>query len=56
MSLSPSFLHRCSIVQSFEIIVSDFAQQERVGTFSFVSDLDNILLVVELVSRNYTES
>jgi len=38
-------------VESFETIVSEFSQQERDGTFSFMSDLGNILLVAELVSR-----
>ena len=39
-------------MESFETIVSEFSQQERNGTFSFMSDLGNILLVAELVSRD----
>ena len=43
------FFYPCSIVRSFEVIVSVFAQQLREGdSFSFMTD--NILFVAELVS------
>ena len=43
-----NFFYPCSIVRSFEEIVSVFAQQPREGdSFSFMTD--NILFVAELV-------
>ena len=45
----PSFLDPCSIVRSYEAIVSTFAQQlEEGGTFSFMTE--SVLFVAEVVS------
>ena len=46
--LSSTLFHSCSIVQSFETIVSTFAQQSRNETFNFMTE--TILFVAELVS------
>ena len=46
--LSSTLFHSCSIVQSFETIVSTFAQQSRNETFIFMTE--TILFVAELVS------
>ena len=43
-----SLSYHCSIVQSFEAIVSAFAQQPRNGTFVFMTE--TILFVAEFVS------
>ena len=45
-----SLLHPCSIVQSFETMVSTFAQQRSIETPKFVFTTETILLVAESVS------